>query len=49
MTRRLSFDAHPKELAHCDSGPTHVSFFWRYEHPYAYVDARGRRVALFPA
>lgn len=78
MTRRLSFDAHPKELAHRDSGPTHVSFFWSkrthraavvleddetgevveldvragedalelYEHPYAYIDARGRRVAL---
>jgi len=28
MTRRLSFDAHPKELAHRDSGPAHVSFFW---------------------
>lgn len=78
MTRRLSFDAHPKELAHRDSGSTHVSFFWSrrthraavvleddatgevveldvrpeddalelYEHPYVYVDTRGRYVAL---
>lgn len=78
MIRRLSFDAHPKELAHRDSGATHVWFFWSkrthraavvleddetgevveldvqaeddplelYEHPYVYVDTRGRRVAV---
>lgn len=77
MRPRLSFDAHPKELARRDAGPTHVALLWSrrtgraavlleddatgelveldvragddpldlYEHPYAYVDARGRRAA----
>ena len=50
MIRRLSFDAHPKELAHRDSGPSHVSFFWsRRTHRAAVVledDETGEVVEL---
>jgi hypothetical protein len=28
MKRRLTFDGNPKELAHRDSGPTHVAILW---------------------
>ena len=28
MQRRLTFDAHPKELASRDSGSTHVALLW---------------------
>jgi hypothetical protein len=28
MQRRLTFDAHPKELASRDSGRTHISLLW---------------------
>jgi hypothetical protein len=28
MKRRLTFDANPKELAHRDSGSTHVALLW---------------------
>jgi hypothetical protein len=56
MKRRLTFDGNPKELAHRDSGPTHVAILWSRrtgraavvaedEHPFAFAKERGRRAA----
>ena len=50
MRPRLTFDPNPKELAHRDSGPAHVSLLWsRRTHRAAvvlYDDETGRSVEL---
>lgn len=50
MRPRLTFDPNPKELAHRDSGPAHVSLLWsRRTHRAAvvlYDDETGQSVEL---